>query len=243
MKRVRILRHAADEALGNLEIELRAEGLNLEVIDCFDDHWHAVASAGFHPADFAGLVVMGGTMNVDQTDRFPFLAVEVGWLRQAARAGLPTLGICLGAQLLARSLDARVYPNAVREIGWYQIELTPAGLADCLLKGSPPRPTVFHWHGDTFDLPEQAVLLAKGETCPHQAFRHGRSYGLQFHPEMTAEMVDAWLGAPEMCADAATCAGFDPGKIRRLAHESLEAMVPFARGLFRRFADFCRATR
>ena len=134
MKRVRVLRHAADEALGNLETELAARGLELEVIDCFDDDWPAVAGAGFRAADFSGLVVMGGTMNVDQTDRFPFLAVELQWLREAARTGLPILGVCLGAQLLAKSLGARVYRNPVREIGWYQIELTPE--EDAALKKS-----------------------------------------------------------------------------------------------------------
>src|ERR1700730_9213973 len=103
MKRVMALRHVPHEALGNLETVLTACGLPLEVVDCFADTWPAVERAGLTPSNLAGLVVMGGPMNADETERFAFLATEVEWLRQAVAAGLPTLGICLGAQLLAKA--------------------------------------------------------------------------------------------------------------------------------------------
>ncbi|MEX0679389.1 MAG: type 1 glutamine amidotransferase [Pirellulales bacterium] len=241
MKRVRVLRHVANEALGNLETVLRAAGLALDVVDCFADDWPRVERAGFDPKRVAGLVVMGGTMNVDQTDRFGFLATEVQWVRAAVDAQLPTLGICLGAQMLAKALGAKVYPNEIKEIGWYQIELLSEGLCDELLGGSQPRETVFQWHGDTFDLPDGAVLLARGETCRHQAFRYGRrAWGLQFHPEMTAQMVEEWLADPDMCALAASLDYIDPEEIRRLARESLGTMIPFAERIFRGFAGLCR---
>lgn len=243
MKRVIVLRHAANEALGNLEVALRSRGLELDVLDCFSDAWPAVERAGFEPALVAGLVVMGGPMNVDETDRYPYLDTEVEWLRSAVRAQLPTLGICLGAQLLAKALGARVYPHRVKEIGWYEIGLEPEALADRLLAGSRPRETVFQWHGDTFDLPRGAVRLARGETCPNQAFRYGPSaYGLQFHPEMTAEMVETWLAAPDMCAEVSSCDHVDPAEIRRRAPGSLAEMAPFSRRIFERFAALCRAS-
>ena len=242
MKRVKVLRNAADQALGNLEIVLRDSGLELDVVDCFADDWTAVVREGFHPDSLAGLVVMGGTMNVDQTDRFAFLATEVEWVRAAIDAELPMLGICLGAQMMAKALGAKVYPNPVKEIGWYQIQLTREALGEGILAGSRPRETVFHWHGDTFDLPDGAVLLARGETCRQQAFRYGRrAYGLQFHPEMTAQMVDAWLAAPDISAEVASLDDIDPDEIRRRAPESLEAMIPFAQRVFRGFAGLCKS--
>jgi len=240
MKRVMVLRHVANEALGNLEVVLRACGLELDVVDCFTDRWPDVERAGFDPGRLAGLVVMGGTMHVHQTDRFPFLATEIEWLRAACEAQLPTLGICLGAQMLAHALGAHVYPNDIKEIGWYQIELLGAGSSDRLLAGSRPRQTVFQWHGDTFDLPAGAVLLARGATCPHQAFRYGpRAYGLQFHPEMTAEMVQLWLRAPGMCEEVASQESIDPDEIRGRMAESLAAMAPFSTQIFRGFAELC----
>lgn len=244
MNRVIVLRHAADEALGNLEVTLRACGLVLEVVNCFADTWPDVERAGFDPSRFAGLVVMGGPMNVDQTDRHPYLATEVEWLRAAVGAGLPTLGICLGAQLLAKALGARVYPHRIKEIGWYEIELAPEAAGDALLADSGPRETVFHWHGDTFDLPAGAVRLARGEGCENQAFRYGPcAYGVQFHPEMTAEMVDTWLSAPSLCGQLRECDYIDPAEIRRSTAESLAEMAPFAGRIFERFAALCGAAR
>jgi GMP synthase (glutamine-hydrolysing) len=241
MHRVRVLRHAAAEVLGNLKIVLCDEELELEVIDCFADDWPRAKRAGFDPAACAGLVVMGGPMNVDQTVRYGFLATELDWLRAAIDAKLPTLGICLGAQLLAKALGARVAPNRIKEIGWYTIELERAALAEGLFAGSQSRETVFQWHGDTFDLPAGAVLLARGETCANQAFRYGDfAYGVQFHPEMTAEMVGDWLEVPGMCGEVASLDYIDPQEIRRHTPESIEAMRPLSQRVLRGFAGLCR---
>ena len=240
MRRVLAVRHAAHEPLGNLERQLRAAGLELEVIDCFQGDWVRIEQAGFQPADWAGLVVMGGPMNADETDRYPNLAAEVRWLQAAVRAQLPTLGVCLGAQLLAQSLDRRVYANPVKEIGWYEIELLPAAMDDPLFSGSQQRESVFEWHGDTFDLPAGAVLLARGTTCAHQAFRYGpNAYGLQFHLEMTAEMVADWLAEPCMCGELVEAPYLDPHEISRRAPEGLAAMAPLTERVYGRFAELC----
>ena len=154
------------------------------------------------PNDFeecAGVLVFGGPMSVN--DNEGYLHQEIEWIRQALTAGLPYLGICLGAQLLAKVLGAKVEPhgNAVEEIGYYPIYATEAGRSHF-----PDRMMIYQWHKEGFELPEDAVLLATGDNFPHQAFRWGPcAYGHQFHPEMTADMVDFWstngadlIGAP-----------------------------------------------
>jgi GMP synthase (glutamine-hydrolysing) len=240
MRRVLVVRHAAHEALGNLELQLRAAGLELEMMECFDGDWVRIEQAGFRPGDWAGLVVMGGPMNVDETDRYPNLAAEVGWIQAAVAARLPLVGVCLGAQLLAKSLGSRVFPNRVKEIGWYEVELLPAALDDPLLAGSHERETVFQWHGDTFDLPAGAVHLARSATCAQQAFRYGpNAYGLQFHLEMTAEMVADWLEEPCMCGELAEATYLDPHEIRRRTAEGLATMAPLTERVYGRFGQLC----
>ncbi len=240
MKPVMVVRHVPQEALGNLEIVLRGAGLDIQVVDCFAESWPEFERAGLDPDQVAGLVIMGGPMNADETVRYPFLATEVQWLRVAVEAGLPVLGICLGAQLLAKTLGSRVYANRVKEIGWYAIEMLPEGLADPLFAGGPATETVVQWHGDTFDLPAGAVHLARSAACQHQAFRHGsRAYGLQFHLEITPEMVVDWLGEQDMCVEVAGLDYIDPAEIRRRTPEAARAMSPLVERVFGRFAALC----
>lgn len=142
---------------------------------------------------YRGLVVLGGPMNVDEEERYPFLRDEVRALQQASSLGVPILGICLGAQLLAKALGARVYPAKAKEIGFFRVQLTEEGGRDPLFRTQGRFMTVFQWHGDTFDLPRDAVTLASSSVCPQQAFRYGRgAYGLQFHLEVTPGMVASW---------------------------------------------------
>ena len=143
--------------------------------------------------DIDGLVVMGGPMGVGDTSN-PQLARESELIAAIARAGRPVLGVCLGAQLLAHALGARVYRGAHAEIGVGTVSLTPAGREDpmlgCLDTDTLP---VVHWHQDTFDLPEDAQGLARSALYPHQAFRFGkRAYGLQFHIEVDRELAEDW---------------------------------------------------
>src|SRR5690606_28697951 len=146
--------------------------------------------------DFDALIVMGGPMNVDEHARHPWLAGEKALIRAAINAGRPVLGICLGAQLIAASLGAPVTRNAETEIGWFDVELEPAGRASPLFAGFPPRFAAFHWHGDTFAIPAGAQRLMRSEACSHQGFALGaRVVGLQFHLEVTAANARAMYAA------------------------------------------------
>jgi GMP synthase (glutamine-hydrolysing) len=184
---------------------------------------------------------MGGPMNVDETERYPALAHEVAWLQKAVEAEIPVLGVCLGSQLLAKALGARVYANRVKEIGWYDIELVSSAADDPLFAGSPQTINIFQWHGDTFDLPAGAVQLARSPQCENQAFRFGKSaYGLQFHLEVTAEIIDDWLGEPGNCGELSQVPYIEPEAIRRETPVRLPVMEKHASGVFDRFAEMCQ---
>ena len=183
-----VFRHVPHEGLGSLAGALEAAGLPWEYVDA--------AEGAAMPAspDAAGYVCLGGPMSAN--DDAAYLREEMRLIRAAVHAGRPVLGICLGSQLIARALGARVYRNAEREIGWFPVSWTPAGTRDALFQGLAPSETVFHWHGETFDLPDGAEWLARSERCRHQAFRRGsRVYGLQFHLEATPAMIREWCAA------------------------------------------------
>ena len=147
-------------------------------------------------ADNTGLIVLGGPMNVYEEDAYPFLRDEHLLLQQAVERDRPILGICLGAQLLAKALGGQVTANPEKEIGFYDIALTPAGRVDPLFARMSSAMPVFQWHGDTFSLPQDSVLLATGEICANQAFRYGRAaYGVQFHLETTPNLIGKWISA------------------------------------------------
>jgi GMP synthase-like glutamine amidotransferase len=140
------------------------------------------------------LIFMGGPMNVYEEDRYPFLRDEDLFIKEAIQRGKAILGICLGAQLIAKALGARVFKAPVKEIGWYDVSLTKIGLQDPLLSDLPRTFPVFQWHGDTFEIPNGAKLIATSSPISHQAFRYGeKAYGLQFHLEVTEEMIREWM--------------------------------------------------
>jgi GMP synthase (glutamine-hydrolysing) len=235
MKPILVLQHVPHENMASLESYLGRAGLTWQYVELFRQ-----VPARLDLAAAAGLVVLGGPMNVDEVDKFPFLAREVEWIRQAVAAELPLLGICLGSQLLAKAMGAKVYPNGVKEIGWYEIELQPAAADDALFAGSAARQTVFQWHGDTFDLPPGAVHLALSRQCRHQAFRYGRAaWGLQFHIEMTATIVDAWLTEAENCRELAGLDYIDPRAIAAQTPQRMPAMQALGDRVLPRFAALC----
>ena len=144
--------------------------------------------------DADALIVMGGPMNVDDVEEYPFLAPECDLLTEALARDVPMLGLCIGSQLIAKAAGARVFPVSIKEIGWYDVAVTDAGKTDPLFQGQGDALRVFHWHGDTYDMPAGAVLLCTSNPVAHQAFRIGEVvYGLQFHMEVTADMVREWI--------------------------------------------------
>jgi GMP synthase-like glutamine amidotransferase len=146
-------------------------------------------------SEFAAIVAMGGEMHALDDTAFPYLAREVALLEDAAAKDVPVLGICLGGQLLARALGAVVEPAEALEGGWVPISPVPGVNGDAVL-GHLKEPTgVFSWHVDIFDLPEGATQLATGAVTEQQAFRHGRAWGLQFHPEVDGDLFETWLAA------------------------------------------------
>jgi GMP synthase (glutamine-hydrolysing) len=192
MRRLLVCQHVAHEILGILDPLLRDAGFRIRYVN-----FGRQPEARPNMDRYHGLILLGGPMNCDQVDRYPHLSTEAALAQTAIAAGKPVLGICLGAQLLARALGARVNRNPVKEIGWYELSPTTAGARDPLFRHLRASQQIFQWHGDTFDIPEHAVHLAASPDCPNQAFRYGDNvYGLQFHLEVDQPMIERWLHAP-----------------------------------------------
>jgi GMP synthase (glutamine-hydrolysing) len=195
--RVRVLtfRHVPFEGLGLIGPVLESRGITSDFAD--------LCQAGATLPDtsrYDGLIFLGGPMSAN--DHLPYLSAEMGAIERAVAAGKPVLGVCLGAQLIAKTLRARVYRNAEREIGWFDIHLANGAACDPLFAGLRQSETVFHWHGETFDLPAGAELLARSDRTERQAFRYGsKCYGLQFHLEVTPGMIVDWCVQDENCGD------------------------------------------
>lgn len=158
-------------------------------------------------AGVAGAAVMGGPMNVDDAARYPGLVREREWVEELLAEDVPVLGVCLGAQLVARALGAAVRPGPAPEIGWAPVEVLAPD--DPVLGALAPSATVLHWHADVFDLPPGAELLARSAQTEVQAFRRGSAYGLLFHAEADAALVDRWLAEPVMRDEALAALGPD----------------------------------
>lgn len=188
-----ILQHTAQERSGFLATIFQEQGWHQEILPLFDGTGLPASSKGFDL-----IVSLGGPMSANQEKAYPFLKKERAFLHQALKLGQPVLGICLGAQLMAKSLGSRVYPGPYKEIGWYWLDQTPAGRADPLFSRLDPYFLVFQWHGETFDLPSGTVCLAGNTAYPHQAFRFGpRAYGIQFHLELDLDLLKSWVSAWE----------------------------------------------
>lgn len=192
MRRLLVCQHVAHEILGTLDPLLRDSGFRIRYTN-FGREPNAKPDIN----KYDGLIVLGGPMNCDQTDRYPHLGTEVQVIRDAVQQDKPVLGICLGAQLLARALGARVVKNPVKEIGWYELNPTPDGSADSLFDNFAASQQIFQWHGDAFEIPHGAVRLASSPDCANQAFRFSdKVYGLQFHLEVDEPMINRWLHTP-----------------------------------------------
>lgn len=204
-----VIRHVAFEDLGAFAPVLAAAGYGIRYLDAAD----GLDDPAGMEAGPELLVVLGGPIGAYEEQAFPFLIRELRLIENQIAAGRQILGICLGAQLIARAMGARVYPGPAKEIGWAPVRLSAAGEASCLrhLKGDVP---VLHWHGDTFDLPSGAVRLASTAAYENQAFSHGsQTLALQFHLEATAAGLEHWFVGH--AAEIAAAPGLDVPSLRR----------------------------
>ncbi len=210
--RTLVLQHIACEPPGEYEDVLRERGADIHRVE-LDEGDRIPDWRGFD-----AIVAMGGPMSVNDDASLPWLAEEKRLIAGSVRAGVPFFGACLGVQLLAASLGARVYAGPEPEVGLMPVRLTDEAAADPVFAGLPRDLLTLQWHGDTFDLPEGAVLLAGSARYPHQAFRWGaRAYGVQFHLEVSTQMAREWSRVPEYGEYLDRVLG--PGSLPRLIAE------------------------
>lgn len=180
-----MLQHTPCETLGTMEDVLRGQQVQFSYIQT-----HAGTPVPGEMDDRVGLIVMGGPMGVYEQAKYPFLCNEMRLIESALKLGRPVLGICLGSQLLAAVLGAAVKKGMKKELGWHAVKLTESAAHDGLFAGVRTEFRPFHWHGDVFSLPRQAVGLASSQQTPNQAFRYGKNaYGMLFHLEVTQEQI------------------------------------------------------
>jgi GMP synthase (glutamine-hydrolysing) len=230
--RVLVLQHIACEPPGVFEDVLRERGAELHRVELDEGE----PLPGWR--EFDAIVAMGGPMSVNDEDVLPWLVDEKRLIGDAVRAGRPFWGVCLGVQLLASSLGARVYPGDVPEVGILPIEATDEGRRDPVFGDSADGLVTLQWHGDTFDLPAGAVRLARSPAYENQAFRFERAYGVQFHLEVSAAMAREWAHVPEYVASLERTLGSDraPAFLADI-EKSADAMRERGRALFERWLD------
>lgn len=230
MQKCLVIQHVRSEGLGVIAPLLASAGLAPEFVRVYkgDKVPRAIAS---YPA----LIVLGGPMGVYEEDVFPFIKDELRLIESALKASTPTLGVCLGSQLLAKAAGARVYKGKKKEIGWYDVTLTQEGLSDGLLLGMPKVMRVFQWHGDTFDVPKGAVNLASSEDFPNQLIKAGKAaYGAQFHLEVTEAMIKDWIEVNS--GELKSLDGeIDPARILKETPENIASLHRHGTAFIKRF--------
>ena len=186
--RILIIKNIGCESPGLIEDILKDNKITYDIINA--------SSRTRYPklAEYDRFIVLGGPQSAN--DKTMHIQKEIGFIKKVVKSNKPYLGICLGAQLLAKALGAEIKVNKEKEIGNYIIEIAKAAKSDNLLRGILHKFNVFEWHGETFDIPKNAVKLAYGSTCSNQAFRYQKSYGIQFHLEVTPDMLKEWLNLP-----------------------------------------------
>lgn len=185
---VLILKHVENEGPGLIEDYLIEKDISYQIIDL------SLSPCLPKPDGFSHIIILGGPMNVYEEKQYTFLKDEDLFIKEAIQRGKFVLGICLGAQLIAKALGAKVFKAPAKEIGWFEVSLTGWGLKDQLFFNLPRTFPVFQWHEDTFEIPISAKLIVTSNPVSHQAFRYGENvYGLQFHLEVTEVMIREWM--------------------------------------------------
>lgn len=187
-----IFQQVRDEGPGLLGEFLKRWGIPFDTVNFYKGN--RIPDLAFYDA----LIVLGGPMNVYEEDKYPYLIDEDHTIKQGISLGMPYLGICLGAQLLAKALGAKVVTNPIKEIGFDHVQLTDEATGDKLFASLPQQLPVFQWHGDTFNCPDGVTRLASSAHCENQAFSYGgNAYALQFHLEVTPAIIRKWVSVNE----------------------------------------------
>jgi len=230
VRSVWVLQHGASETLGTIEDALRGRQIGYDYIET-----NVGKPVPGEMADKAGLIVMGGPMGVYEQSQYPFLRDEMRLIEFALAMGRPVLGVCLGSQLLAAVLGAEVKKGEGKELGWHAVTLSEFAAQDPLFAGVRPEFWPFHWHGDVFSLPKNAVGLASSRQTPCQAFRYGKNaYGILFHLEVTREQISQMLSA---FAEELRQAGGDGTEIAAQTPGHLPVLKEIASEVFGRWAS------
>jgi len=240
MAKVLVFQHVAYEPLGMLDPMLREAKHRIKYVNFYR---HPTAQPSLK--GYQALIVLGGPMNVDEIEKFPHLQTEVNVIKQAISKDIPILGICLGAQLIAHALGAKVYKADGLEVGWYNISRNTDGKKDKLVRHFKDNEKLFQWHGRTYDTPEGAVNLLSTTLCQNQAFRYAdKVYGLQFHLEVTEPVIMRWLHLESHAEDLELCGKYD--NLEQEIHETQKhifSSMRLAKDVFGEFIELIPSVR
>jgi GMP synthase (glutamine-hydrolysing) len=232
-KHVWVLQHHGCEGLGIIADALQRGRIAPRFIRSFQNE-----PVPKEMGDAAGLIIMGGPQSTYEQKKFPYLRHEIRLIEGALKQAKPVLGVCLGSQLLAATLGAKVYPGRQKEIGWNRVTPTDFAASDPLFAGVPRSFFGFHWHGDIFNLPHGATLLASSALTANQAFRSGKNaYGLLFHMEITRPQIDSMV---ETFSDELRAAGLSGSAIKLNANTHLEQLQKIGQGVFSQWVVLLR---
>jgi len=240
MSKVLVCQHVPYEILGTLNPLFKKRGFRIQYLN-FGRHPDLEPELDGSDA----LVILGGPMHVSETREHPHLLWEMRLIEEALRQDIPVLGICLGAQLIAKTLGAEVQINQEREIGWHDLQLTEEGEKSAVLRHFKPLERMFQWHRDTFDIPRGALQLARSNLCENQAFRYGEKvYAFQFHLEVDEPMIERWLQVPEhqeilQAMQGKVCAS----RIREETRERIEGLKQLSQKTFTEFTNLLGAAK
>lgn len=230
--KILVFQHVPYEPLGTLDPLLKNAGFRIRYVN-FGRDPSAIPSLD----GYVALIVLGGPMNADQVADYPHLATELALIAEALERDISILGICLGAQLLAKALGGSVLAGAGREIGWHDVDVTDHGRDDPVLASFGSRSEVFQWHDDIIELPRNVVHLASSDNCPAQAFRHGHhAYGFQFHLEADGALIERWLDVPQH-QSVFDSGEFDPAHIRARISSSIDPLMALSNDTFSRWIE------